>query len=229
MRYLFSIIGYAILFLIIYVVAIESQSQLFAIFFWIMLALPIINIFRTMTWVAYFWFTEEEKNWKKLILRYFLNTFIPKGLISIWIKNLKEYDLGKFHIALFFTCIISYCIKQEFQWGFFSVTFWLSFIGILISFLLSYDEAADKELGDYSFAEPIGFFKIIGFSLALYIFFIGVAKFKTIKNDTMPIYAEVLCDYAKDRIKEMLQPSKPKSSGEYDDPDPYFRGHLGKE
>lgn len=228
MRYILSFVGYGVITLAIYIIGKETQSQFFAILYWLLLALPVFNLFRAISWAVHFYFT-DKKDRKSLLFRYFLNTFIPKGFVYNLKESIrKENEPYPTEIIIFFISLIAYFIKQATDWLLFSILFWITFILTLSFILITYHESGEEELGNDAYDESMGLFKILGFCLAFWIFFIGVINFKTIKDDTMPQYVEALADFSKERIAEMLTPPRGHHSSD-DDEEPYFRGHLGRE
>lgn len=227
-RHLLSFVGYCILMVVINIIAIETQSQFVAIIFWLMIAITFFNIFRSISWGFHI---SDKEHWKGIIVRYFLNSFIPKDFFKeIAVEFRKDDNTREVPVVLFGIAIASYFIKQETEWTLFSVVFWITFIMSVFNYLLIYYNAGENELEDIVYDEPIGVFKILGGAISFWLFFIGVFGFQTIQNDTMPKYAEALLTMTKEYVINGFKPSTNYSGG-YDDDDeePYIRSHTGRE
>lgn len=228
-RHIMSFLGYCILAVVLNIIAIETQSQLVAIFFWLMIALTIFNIFRAISWGFHFYLSKKPQ-YKVVLLRYFMNTFIPKEFFRVMAHDRREEnDVKNAPIVLFGISLISYYIKQETDLLLFSIIFWITLILSIIYFLIIYYDAGEEELQDLSYDEPIGIFKILGFSISLWFFFIGVSGFKTIQNDSMVKYAEALFVESKEYIVSAFNTSSNNSEHYDEDDEPYIHSHTGRE
>ena len=190
-RTLINIILYPLLLIISYKYAVQMQSSILSILFWIIFGWIIFVFVLSLIYRISLYFNDEEKRknlkWILMINSYLLplGTYsrIKKSLEENAAKNeLKTKDYIVKEVKPFGSLVVIYILIMIFRnwtgWGFFEIIFWLCTLGIVLSIYIGTIAACsdefDANIEKYGFEWEDSDIRgcLTGIILGLYCFFV---------------------------------------------------------